>query len=207
MTAHPFRKQSRLAQTDGAVAGGNAQQSAPAIQFPTNGVAVRVSFQLKRNPTNINATIASPRIDVGLQIVRNGEIDPAIAGMNPPGAGHFRPGQGAHCDRAIASVDIEAVETALDRDPGVSIEVNLRRQFSGSSYTTDRKEKFNRSVRRPQNSQDRIRDVTQQPQQAREKSDKQNCSQDRQAETSFKPVQCHREEPPVRTCSGPRPSA
>src|SRR2546425_12610294 len=59
-------------------------------------------------------------VEIGLKTIRKGEVHAAVAGVNGPAPGHFRSGGDPSFDTAVAGLQVEDVEAAVNSDVAVA---------------------------------------------------------------------------------------
>src|SRR5579871_5884394 len=114
-------KRARLgfAQPDGAVAGVDGDCLAAAIHFAVDLRDAERALDGHRN-TEADVAIVRAGVDVGLQVAGQRDVHAAIAGVNGPARGDFRAGSGMGVDSAIACLDVERIEAAIEGDVAVA---------------------------------------------------------------------------------------
>src|SRR3974377_2348811 len=108
-----------LAHVDAAVAGGNLQQFAAAVQLASHAPAFQRSADGHRE-VHGDVAISGMGVQFGRKVVRQRYVHPAIAGVDEPAAVHLRAQTRRQIDVPIAAVQINLVDHAIHRDWAVA---------------------------------------------------------------------------------------
>src|SRR5579863_1018942 len=101
-----------LAQMDGAVPRVDRQRIAAAIHLAVNLRSAHGSLN-KNRQTQADSPIVGAGVNIRLQVARHGHGHAAVAGVHVPAICQLGAGIGARGDAAVASFDVEGVETPV----------------------------------------------------------------------------------------------
>src|SRR3989449_4547787 len=97
----------------------DGQAAAAAINFAANFGLADDAVHGDRE-SEADAAVVGMGVEIGLKTIRKGEVHAAVAGVNGPTPGHFRSGGDASFDAAVAGLQVENVEAAVNADVAVA---------------------------------------------------------------------------------------